>query len=124
MAFYTDVNSYSPKDNPLLRDIETLYQSIYNILNTRRGERLFNPEFGVDLYDELFELVDDENALEMFRIITEAVERYEPRVAIDYAQTKVEPDLTNYRYDLELWFEGINLPSNDNIFRLTGSLTK
>jgi phage baseplate assembly protein W len=101
---YSDVNQYDPTTKPLLVDVESIYQSLHNILTTQRYERLFNNDFGVDFEDMLFELIDDASALEILRLIAQRIEIYEPRVNLNYSNTEVIPDPDNNRFTVKLVF--------------------
>ena len=67
MSIYTDINQYTPTAQVLLTNIESIYQSLNNILTTKPGERVFNPEFGGELDDLLFtERKNANNTARMF----------------------------------------------------------
>ena len=105
MPIYSDVNSINPKDKPLLTDVEAIYQSLFNILDTTKGEVLFFPEDGIDLEDELFELMDDTAELRILGQIIDAIEANEPRVAIDFQGTKVTANESENEFSLFLKFD-------------------
>jgi phage baseplate assembly protein W len=75
-------------DNPKRVRFPAIEQSIANIILTNRGERPFQPEYGGNIYDTLFEQVpyfgDGTSALEIN--ITERIKaslnNYEPRVSV------------------------------------------
>lgn len=122
MAFiYSDLNQFNPTKKPVLEDIEAVYQSLFNILNTRKGERLFLPEFGIDLDEQLFTLIDDVSSVELQRLIIDGIETFEPRVIIDTGQTLVTPDQDNNRFEIDLVFQiqGIT----DQTFSFQGAFT-
>lgn len=122
MAFiYSDLNGFSTTTKPLLVDIESIYQSIYNILNTRTGERLFEPDFGIDLEGELFEPGDDITTLAILQEIISAVSKYEGRVKIDNANSTVTVNRETNEYELELIFSVVGV--EDQNFTLRGNLT-
>jgi len=104
MPLYSDLNQYNPIYKSKLVDIPAVYQSIHNILVTRKGERLFNPEFGTDLEETLFELMDNITAEKLFVRLTESIERWEPRVIIQYSESSVIPDYDTNTYYLNLVF--------------------
>lgn len=122
MAIYSDLNGLNPTKNPLLKDVDAVYQSLSNIFNTRPGERVFLVEFGIDLEDMLFEIIDEATSLELYRRVVEAVGRWEKRVSIDNSRTQVIPDPENNQYILELYFqiEGMG----DQTFEFRGAFTK
>ena len=117
MALYTDINQTTPELQPLLTDVQAVFQALENIFATRTTERFFNPEFGIDLEEALFELVDDLTALDIFRRVTEAVQKFESRVLIDFASTTVTPDADNGRFDIDLVFEIIGFNGQQFVFQ-------
>lgn len=117
---YSDLNGFTPTQKPLLVNIESVYQSLFNIINTRPGERLFLPEFGIDLEDSVFEIIDDISAVDIFRIIVDAISRWEPRVTIDTSRTEVIPDEVNNAYEINLFFEITGI--EDQIFEFRDSV--
>tara|TARA_B100001057_G_scaffold122683_1_gene121534 strand:+ start:4754 stop:5158 length:405 start_codon:yes stop_codon:yes gene_type:complete len=86
--WYTDIDLNltphpSSKDLTLKYDKDAVKRSLRNIMLTNDYERPFKPNFGANLRGLLFELADDITKLEIRNQITEAIENYEPRVAID-----------------------------------------
>ena len=83
---------------------DKVYESIYTILSTRKGERFFEPEFGSDLYLALFEQNDlvAADLIEMY--IRDALEAWEPRIEVTGVQVGFEGDdnivpvTINFRY--------------------------
>lgn len=84
---------YSDLDPNMLREITTndvakvvntrsVQNSLVGIINTRKGERPFEPEFGSDIHSSLFENMDDFAAYAIEKAIQEAIQNYEPRVQI------------------------------------------
>lgn len=122
MALYSDLNQHDPQNEPKLYGIESIYQSIYNILSTNKGERIFLPEFGSDLEDYLFELVTDITAFNILNRVVEAIERWEPRVNLLYNQCSVTPIYEENKYDVILVFEVLGL--EDETFEVRGSLLR
>ena len=105
MTLYTDINQTSPETKEKLTDVEAIFQALENIFSTRVRERFFNQEFGIDIEDALFELLDELTGHDIFRRVTEAVQRFETRVIIDFASSDVIPDPDNNKYDVDLVFE-------------------
>ena len=86
--WYTDVDLNlkphpSSGDLVLKKDNDAVKRSIRNIMLTNNYERPFKPNFGANLRALLFELADDITKFEIRKQITEAIEDFEPRVAID-----------------------------------------
>src|SRR5579863_8180739 len=90
MAFiYSDLNGLTPQVTPLLVEVQTIYQSLFNILNTKPGERLFEPGFGLSLESYLFELNDKILELTVLQNLITSIGTYEQRVVIDTTNTVI-----------------------------------
>jgi phage baseplate assembly protein W len=105
MPIYSDVEQVNTKLKSKAEDLATVYQSIANILNTTKTERFFNPEFGSELEDILFEPMDSITETKIFRLVVQAIERWEPRVSIDYGKSSVVGDPDDHQYDVSLVFK-------------------
>lgn len=121
-SFYRDVNSTTPTDRPDVTDVKSVSQSILNLLKTRKGEIPFNPAFGLDLEENLFDLMDDNTELIVLTSIFDAVERFEPRADIDTGASTVELDIENNKIDVTLYFN-IKGFADDQTFSVSASLT-
>ena len=122
MAFiFSDLNAITPTVTPLLVDVQAIYQSLYNILNTRKGERLFQPNFGLSLEDRLFELDDDVTAVAILQELATAIPQSEPRVTLNIAQTSVTRVVGKNEVDLVLVFAINGIPNRT--FQLVGTLS-
>ena len=108
--------SMSFQSNPLtfdliaLRDANTIARSIRNIITTRPGEKLFNPNFGTKITDSLFELLDDTTADEIKNQIRLSINRFEPRVR--YINSIVEPKYDENAFNVKIIYQiiGIDVP--------------
>lgn len=82
---FLDSFSVSPFSGQLalVKNEKAVSQSIKNLILTNFGERLFNPNFGSNIYKTLFEpnLTEDLNLLE--DRIRFSIENYEPRAIIE-----------------------------------------
>jgi phage baseplate assembly protein W len=101
---YSDLNSISPTIAPKLVGLQSIYQSLHNIFSTKLGERLFLPEFGFDLEDELFEIIDDLSSLSVFNKVVNTITRWESRVVIDTSNTQIVSFPDENKYDMTLVF--------------------
>lgn len=122
MAIYSDLNQKTPTEQSLVTNFDSIMQSLSNILNTRKTERLFKPEFGASLEDYLFEPIDDLTALDIIRTILVEVGKYETRIKLLTGKSKVIPDADNNKYDVTLAYKIIGL--EDQIFEFQASLFK
>ena len=86
--WYTDIDLNitphpSSGDLVLKQDKDAVKRSIRNIMLTNHYERPFKPNFGANLRSLLFELADDITKMEIRQQIVEALQNFEPRVAVD-----------------------------------------
>jgi len=121
MPVFSDLNSFNPKIRPRIEDVSSIFQSLFNILNTKPGERLFRPDFGIDIEEELFGLIDDISAVAVLSRITNTIEVFEDRIEIDFENTQVTPNPEENRYDVDLVF---TIPSieGETKFQFSGQL--
>jgi len=102
-----------------LRDVQALFdsnaisQSITNIFLTSPGQKILNPEFGLDLRQYIFEPVDTFIALEIQSLIEDKLPLFEPRITLE--NVSVLSDIDSQQYDVTLQ---INVPSL-NIYGLS-----
>ena len=103
LASYVDLNSHFGEDGSadLLLDRGAISQSLRNIFSTTVGEAgpIFNPEFGSLLPQLLQEPMDEITSFKIRGATIQAVQRWEPRVEIDFSMTSVDiiPDLPGYQ---------------------------
>ncbi len=73
-------------------DEDSIVQNVYNIILTKPGERLFNPEFGCGIHDKIFEIINIESDINVITLntIEESLNLFEPRVKIDKIQSFVD----------------------------------
>lgn len=74
-------------DVAIRREANSVKQSIMNLLLTRKGERPFNPSYGVGIGDILFENFGDVIILpKLNRDIEEHIDAFEPRATFDFLE--------------------------------------
>ena len=109
--FYSDINStYGEGSNEvLLEDELAILNSLLNIMNTTRGERVFQPNIGTDLTYLLFEPISDRTAFLIELELAHAA-AFEPRCQLARDKTWVVPDYDNQCYNAQivLYIEGLN----------------
>lgn len=82
------------------KGIEAIKGSIKNILLTRRGERPFDPLFGSNLVDYLFEPIDAITSNLMEDEIRFALNQYEPRINV--TNVDIQDDLDRNAYNISI----------------------
>ena len=119
MPLYSDVNQSNPFISERVDDEDSVQQALYNLLRTRKGERVFHPEYGMDIEYLLFELVTDDVSLGLEVRTKEAITKWEPRVKI--LSISVTPDPDNNTYELGMYYRIKGL--GDRQFQFNDTLT-
>lgn len=119
-VYWSDVrwNMARAWDNDVARteNIDAVKYSIVGIITTRKGSRPFMPDFGCTLTNQLFEnynIATQELAREA---ITEAIKRFEPRVAGLKVQVVGDPD--NNSIEVTIYYSTIKEPEYVERIRL------
>lgn len=101
----TSVGLYA---NPTSTDIEASYDeaaiknSLTNLFSTMPGQKLLNPDFGLNLSQFLFAPVSVTMARMIGNRIVEGIERYEPRVTVENVNVYPDPDEASYQIELSI----------------------
>jgi phage baseplate assembly protein W len=119
--------SMSFKYNPLSGDLiglkneNAIARSVRNIILTNPGEKVFDPFFGSNVSNILFETVDDITAVSIQDEIENSLKNYEPRVEI--INVIVDPDYDNNQFDVTISYQivGIDIPPSQIEFALLPS---
>ena len=107
-------------DFRLSYDENAIFNSIRNIFNTKKGQKILNPTFGLDLEVFLFDNISRENADIIGKTIYEELPTYEPRITVDSVNVVARPDDNEYEISIT-----IIIPSLDNkAATSTGILTE
>lgn len=89
-------------------DVGAILQSIKNIMLTDEGEKPFQPEFGVGVAAQLFELNDPVTVNEIRQRIASNVQFYEPRVIVRDITINNRSDSLSLDVTLELAIRNTN----------------
>ena len=109
MALYGDLNQEDFTAHPVLEDVEAVYQSISNIFSTTPGERLFRPEFGVDLERQLFTPVTDLQAAILRNIVVGGLANNESRVSVNNSSTSIIPIPDEKMFDINMEYSVVGI---------------
>jgi phage baseplate assembly protein W len=79
---------------------EQAVSNLKNLLLTRKGERVFQPEFGSNVYSLLFENIDINIESKMADILTEDINFWLPYIVIDNIDVDSNQDRNSVRIEL------------------------
>ncbi len=104
---FCDPLNVSPQGGLQLSSKErNLEESIYIILLTNIGERVYRPDFGSRLAELVFEPLNIDTLLRIRPYVEEAIERWEPRIILK--SVSVEPDPVRGMVEIKILY----LPKN------------
>ena len=90
------------KDIPILKNESAIKRSIRNIVQTIPSERFFQPYFGSEIKNSLFEFVDFGSASLLEKQIEVAIKNFEPRV--ENPQIKVIPRANDNAFEIDIHY--------------------
>jgi len=118
MAFFKDLNDTNPTEKPEVLDIDSIKQSILDLVFTNEGEVPFNPDYGLSLDNYLFDLDADIAEFEILGKIDNKLSKFDQRANLDIANSTAQ--IIDGKLELSLSFN-IN-GVNDSGFTLTAKL--
>lgn len=115
---FTDINTGFVR-NPFTGDISdvknenAIKQSLKNIMMTKKTEKLFDPAFGTNIWDSLFEPLDDLTADRIQQEVLNVVNQYETRISI--VDVEVEPFEEDNCYHIFVTYRIIGTPVTESV---------
>ena len=110
----------NPMTNDLiaLKNANAIARSVRNIVMTIPGEKPFDPYFGSNVRNILFENLDNISASLIVDEIRTSIQNYEPRVEL--VSVEAVPDFDNSTYDVVIIYEiiGADIPPQELQFAL------
>lgn len=88
-------------------------ESIYNLVMTDRGERLFQPNIGCDIRGSLFENIDPNTILLLKENIRYTINTYEPRCNLHNVEVEANIDTNDLR--VRIVFSVINTSNTSEL---------
>jgi phage baseplate assembly protein W len=85
-------------------DQDAINQSLFNIMNTRKGSRLMDPDFGCNFNEYLFDMFDLDTANKIVDDIFRNFSKYEPRISIDSIDKNINYDALQYTLTINYRF--------------------
>lgn len=124
MAIYSDIDMEleAQSDGDVTRDTETeaVKNAITNIINTRQGSRRMLPEFAINIYDLLFEPMDDTMAYDIGSRIFNAIESWDDRVIIENVNVHQDYDKNLYEITVDFRIRTSQITETVNIILKQG----
>ena len=102
-----------------LSGVDAVKSSLTNIMETLQGSRRMLPEFAVNLYELLFEPLDESTAAEIGEYLLDITEKWDSRVIIE--NINVYPNAEKNRYDVTFSFK---LKNSNQIQEITQILKR
>lgn len=85
---------------------DAIIQSMKNLLQTGKYERLMQPDIYSNLRNQLFEPIDSITASAISNSIRNVIDKYEPRVSL--TEVNVNPDFSEQGYNVTITFFIVN----------------
>jgi phage baseplate assembly protein W len=124
MAIYSDIDIEleTQADGDVLRDteVEAVRNALINIINTRQGSRRMLPEFAVNIFDVLFEPMDDTTAYDLGNRIFSAIESWDDRVIIENVNVHQDYDKNHYEITVDFRIKTSQVTETVNIILKQG----
>ena len=112
----------SSGDFQVSQDIEVILQSIYVILNTPKGSRIWQPKFGCNLKNYVWDLLDDTTFENIQESVRNALEQWEPRISVNDVEVDKVDDVSKtisvkitFSYAGNQYTKVFNTSSNSNL---------
>ena len=101
---------------------EQAKSNLKNLLLTRKGERIFQPNFGTGLHELLFEQLTDDLSSKLEQTITNSVNSWLPYINIDSIDVKMTDEMKdNHKAEMSITFSiGSQFESQEVTFTLEG----
>lgn len=100
--------------SPRLRDIQAVYDtqavlnSVVTAFTTSKGEKILEPEYGVDMRQYLFEPINDALLFDIETDVRDELPRFEPRIEVIGVEVAANEDLQEINIQMQ-----INIPTLD-----------
>tara|TARA_Y100000996_G_C22529391_1_gene645877 strand:- start:1268 stop:1669 length:402 start_codon:yes stop_codon:yes gene_type:complete len=114
--------------NPLNSDLialkneNAISRSIRNLILTQPGDKPFQPDLGSEVYESLFETLDQITASSVQQQIENTIIKYEPRV--DLRDVTVTANIPNNAFDVLINYEIIGIEASRQQITFALELTR
>jgi phage baseplate assembly protein W len=100
---------------PTFNTREQTKANLINYLLTNKGERVFNPNFGADLRNLLFQNIEDNTTNELKEIIQNDINVFFPQVKIEQIEFVNQPDQNTINFTLIYTIENFGITDDITI---------
>jgi phage baseplate assembly protein W len=100
---------------PTFNTREQTKANLINYLLTNKGERVFNPNFGADLRNLLFQNIEDNTTNELREIIQNDINVFFPQVKIEQIEFVNQPDQNTINFTLIYTIENFGITDDITI---------
>ncbi len=100
---------------PTFNTREQTKANLINYLLTNKGERVFNPDFGADLRNLLFQNIEDNTTNELKEIIQNDINVFFPQVKIEQIEFTNQPDQNTINFTLIYTVENFGITDDITI---------
>ena len=112
VRLYKDIDmkftkNFISKDIGKKFDVHAVRQAMKNIIYTNLNERPFDPNWGSQIRQLMFEPIDDTTGNALQRLVNQAIENHEPRVDVKRVQVIANQKDNEYRIYVYYYILGI-----------------
>ena len=101
-------NGMFEQSTDLLQQVRSNFK---NLILTRKGERVMQPEFGCDLHTLLFQQIDDDMEFSVRNAVTSAVDRWLPYLEVIDLVVQINADNDPYKIGIVVDYRFRNNPN-------------
>lgn len=102
--------------NQSFKTIDQVRSNIINLLKTKRGERVMQPEFGIGLEELLFEQINEETRIRIQNEIENTIDRWLPNVIIEDLEIDISDELRDTNtIEINMSFSIVDNPELDTL---------
>ena len=105
-----------------LKNENAISRSIRNLILTKLGDKPFQPDLGSEVYESLFETLDQITASSIQQQIENTIIKYEPR--IDLKDVLVKANIPNNAFDVLINYEIIGIEASRQQITFALELTR
>ena len=102
--------------NQAFTSLEQAKSNLKNLLLTRKGERIFQPNFGTGLHELLFEQLTDDLESKLESVVTDSVNFWLPYIDIDEIEVTMTDDMKDMnKAEMSIQFSVAGQPETQEI---------